>query len=29
MQAVIEARCSPVDAVEALMLRRQRAEVDG
>lgn len=29
MQAVIDGQCSPIDAVEALMLRRQRAEVDG
>lgn len=29
MQAVIDGRCSPLDAVEALMGRRQRAEVDG
>ena len=29
MQAVLDARCSPAEAVEALMLRRQRAEVDG
>lgn len=29
MQAVLDGRCSPADGVEALMLRRQRAEVDG
>ena len=29
MQAVIDGKCSPLDAVEALMGRRQRAEVDG
>ena len=29
MQAVLDGRCSPVDAVEVLMGRRQRAEVDG
>jgi len=29
MQEVLEGRCSPLSAVEALMLRRQRAEVDG
>ncbi|MDQ3419851.1 MAG: NAD(P)-dependent glycerol-3-phosphate dehydrogenase [Acidobacteriota bacterium] len=29
MQAVIDGQCSPLDAVEALMGRRQRAEVDG
>ena len=29
MQAVLDGRCSPAEAVEALMLRRQRAEVDG
>ncbi|MBA2305773.1 MAG: NAD(P)-dependent glycerol-3-phosphate dehydrogenase [Acidobacteria bacterium] len=29
MQEVLEGRCSPLRAVEALMLRRQRAEVDG
>jgi glycerol-3-phosphate dehydrogenase (NAD(P)+) len=29
MQAVLEGRCSPAEAVEVLMLRRQRAEVDG
>jgi len=29
MQEVLEGRCSPLSAVEALMLRRQRAEADG
>jgi len=29
MQAVLDGRCSPAHGVEALMLRRQRAEVDG
>ena len=29
MKAVLDGRCSPADAVETLMLRRQRAEVDG
>lgn len=29
MQAVLDGRCSPASAVDALMLRRQRAEVDG
>ena len=29
MQAVLDGQCSPSDAVETLMLRRQRAEVDG
>lgn len=29
MKAVLDGRCSPADAVEVLMLRRQRAEVDG
>lgn len=29
MQAVLDGRCSPADAVEVLMLRRQRAEGDG
>jgi glycerol-3-phosphate dehydrogenase (NAD(P)+) len=29
MRAVLDGRCSPADAVEVLMLRRQRAEVDG
>lgn len=29
MQAVLDGRCSPASGVEALMLRRQRAEVDG
>ena len=29
MQAVLDGQCSPADAVEALMLRRQRAEADG
>ena len=29
MQAVLDGRCSPAEAVEVLMLRRQRAEVDG
>ncbi len=29
MKAVLDGRCSPGDAVEVLMLRRQRAEVDG
>lgn len=29
MQAVIDGQCSPLDAVEALMGRRQRAEADG
>jgi glycerol-3-phosphate dehydrogenase (NAD(P)+) len=29
MQAVLDGQRSPIDAVEALMLRRQRAEVDG
>lgn len=29
MQAVLDGRCSPADGVETLMLRRQRAEVDG
>lgn len=29
MQAVLDGQCAPRDAVEALMLRRQRAEVDG
>jgi len=26
---VLDGRCSPLRAVEALMLRRQRAEADG
>lgn len=29
MQDVLDGRCSPLSAVEALMLRRQRAEADG
>ncbi len=29
MQEVLDGRCSPLSAVEALMLRRQRAEADG
>ena len=29
MKAVLDGRCSPADAVEVLMLRRQRAEIDG
>ena len=29
MQAVLDGRCSPAEGVDALMLRRQRAEVDG
>ena len=29
MQEVLDRRCSPLSAVEALMLRRQRAEADG
>jgi glycerol-3-phosphate dehydrogenase (NAD(P)+) len=29
MQAVLDGGCSPLSAVEALMLRRQRAEADG
>lgn len=29
MQEVLDGRCSPLDAVYALMLRRQRAEADG
>ncbi|HVH58590.1 MAG TPA: NAD(P)H-dependent glycerol-3-phosphate dehydrogenase [Vicinamibacterales bacterium] len=29
MQEVLDGRCSPLNAVEALMLRRQRAEADG
>ena len=29
MQEVLEGRCPPLSAVEALMLRRQRAEADG
>lgn len=29
MHEVLEGRCSPLEAVEALMLRRQRAEADG
>lgn len=29
MQLVLDGQCSPADAVEALMLRRQRAEADG
>lgn len=29
MQEVLDGRCSPLSAVEMLMLRRQRAEVDG
>ena len=29
MQEVLDGRCSPLDALEVLMLRRQRAEVDG
>ena len=29
MKTVLDGRCSPADAVETLMLRRQRAEVDG
>ena len=29
MQAVLDGRCSPAAGVETLMLRRQRAEVDG
>jgi glycerol-3-phosphate dehydrogenase (NAD(P)+) len=29
MKAVLDGRCSPAEAVEVLMLRRQRAEVDG
>jgi hypothetical protein len=29
MAAVLEGRTSPAEAVEALMGRRQRAEVDG
>jgi glycerol-3-phosphate dehydrogenase (NAD(P)+) len=29
MQDVLEGRSSPLSAVEALMLRRQRAEADG
>lgn len=29
MQAVLDGTCSPADGVETLMLRRQRAEVDG
>ena len=29
MQEVLDGRCSPLRAVEALMLRRQRAEADG
>jgi hypothetical protein len=28
MQEVLDGRCSPLNAVEALMLRRQRAEAD-
>jgi glycerol-3-phosphate dehydrogenase (NAD(P)+) len=29
MQAVLDGRCSPAEGADALMLRRQRAEVDG
>ena len=29
MREVLDGRCSPLDALEVLMLRRQRAEVDG
>lgn len=29
MQEVLDGRCAPLDAVEALMGRRQRAEIDG
>ena len=29
MKAVLDGRCTPLDAVEMLMGRRQRAEIDG